>query len=81
MPLWFLQHAQNLPGIFFLHWLQDVWGNEMLIPSATPSVHTKSVGGVLPMKLGRVGKGMLTMVNKFHSVACTPYHVKHIFVR
>ena len=71
MPLWFLQHAQNLQGIFSQHWLQDVWGNEMLIPSVMPFVHTKSVGGVLPMKLGRVGKGMLMMVNKFHSVACT----------
>ena len=40
----------------------------MLIPSVMPFVHTKSVGGVLPMKLGRVGKGMLMMVDKFHSV-------------
>ena len=53
----------------------------MLILSVMPFVHTKSVGGVLPMKLGRVGKGMLMMVNKFHSVACTLYHVKHIFVQ
>ena len=53
----------------------------MLTLGGMPFVHTKSVGGVLSMKLGRVGKGMLMMVNKFHSVACTLYHVKHIFVQ